>query len=1117
MTAFSEVLRAELRQVHMRRHRTSPPERNPIEDFTTETTVERDALNANLVGLAFSGGGIRSATFNLGVLQGLARLGLIKHVDYLSTVSGGGYIGAWLATWIAREGAHEPIRGGSVANVERQLSPSRLKQASAKRVRYTVNQHSACRESSENPISTQQLPRESPADDEPAPIHHLRAYSNYLAPKLGFLSADSWTLIATYLRNLLLNQLLLLCVALILIVLMRFVVCAFASSGDSVRSTIYLLLLAMCLPCAMITFTFELAKLHDPRSERRGISLARMHLLVLLPLLVSAWTATWLFTGGFDSKTGGMAQEGLRLPEWLGFPISQEVNSASTGRKYLGLWKSIWLVVVFGGLNFVVNFVVCLLSGPRKAFKDWRGSLRTMLAGASSGGMGGLLLFLVLNYILWPAAVAEYSPALMVTIGPPSLLIVFVVAGFLEVGFLGNDINEAEREWWSRVSAWCLIAAVVWVAAFGVSLFGHPLMLWLGEQLAATVTFGWVVTSLGGALAGGSRSTRDGRGNRIFELVGMVAPYVFIAGLAILVSWAVSLYVRQPSESIWATYNAPSLSRLRAIVVLAVGGGALLSLCIDVNIFSLNAMYANRLIRCYLGASRPWLVGEPAERRRGAATCSAPPIRHENPVTGMDSADDFALRELTIGPTEQKSLPTYWGPFPVINTALNLVAGKELAWQERKAESFILTPLFCGSESTGYQNLGRSADANLTVGRAISISGAAASPNMGYHSSSALTALMAVFNVRLGWWMRNPATGKQWAAQGPGFGLWLVHELLGLTDESSSYVYLSDGGHFENLGIYELVRRRCKYIIACDASADPAFTFDDLAAAIRKVRVDFGIRIEIDIDSLRKNGSEGCTAAHCAVGRVRYSDVHQDAGEGQTDGILVYMKASVTGDETPDIVSYRERCPQFPHQPTGDQFFSETQFESYRGLGEHIIGQVFGAAQGHTTGAEEKLGASDSQEPALSHEETRAICADLFERLSKDWQVLPPGIAKSFAAATTGYIAVHSALRSDQRLKQLSRSLYPQMFQDGDDEPSKDRKAAEFHFVCQLLQVLEEVWHTMRLDDYPDNRLTNGWGAFMKRAFESPIVQAHWSEVRSEFSSGFNAYLDRLTRLRNCK
>src|SRR5262249_26169098 len=136
------------------------------------------AFDSSLVGLCFSGGGIRSATFNLGVLQGLAELGLLRRFDYLSSVSGGGYIHQWLAAWIRRTSTAnstkvDPLAGVAAFNV--------------------VN----------DPVR--------PAPDngdtvDPLQIHWLRRYSNYLTPMRGFFTADTWVAVATWFRNTLLNQ-----------------------------------------------------------------------------------------------------------------------------------------------------------------------------------------------------------------------------------------------------------------------------------------------------------------------------------------------------------------------------------------------------------------------------------------------------------------------------------------------------------------------------------------------------------------------------------------------------------------------------------------------------------------------------------------------------------------------------------------------------------------------------------------------------------------------------------------------------------------------------------------------------------------------------------------------
>jgi hypothetical protein len=212
---------------------------------------------------------------------------------------------------------------------------------------------------------------------------------------------------------------------------------------------------------------------------------------------------------------------------------------------------------------------------------------------------------------------------------------------------------------------------------------------------------------------------------------------------------------------------------------------------------------------------------------------------------------------------------------------------------------------------------------------------------MGYNSSPLLTMVMTLFNARLGWWLGNPASpGGYWRYPGPLFGVRpFLDEALGLTDDSNRWVYLSDGGHFDNLGLYEMVIRRCGLIVVCDAGADPTFGFQDLGNAVRKVRVDLGVSIELGgampapytADPGRAPGT------HCAIGRIRYASVDAD---DPSDGTLIYIKASLTGDEPPDVRHYASQNPAFPHQTTTDQFFDEAQFESYRRLGLHIVERI---------------------------------------------------------------------------------------------------------------------------------------------------------------------------------
>jgi hypothetical protein len=291
----------------------------------------------------------------------------------------------------------------------------------------------------------------------------------------------------------------------------------------------------------------------------------------------------------------------------------------------------------------------------------------------------------------------------------------------------------------------------------------------------------------------------------------------------------------------------------------------------------------------------------------------------------------------------------------VINIALNTVSTKNLAWQERKAEPFTVSALHCGSNCVGnggsYRYSTRYGDAKgISVGTAVAISGAAASPNMGYHSSPALAFLMTLFNVRLGWWLGNPGTPgeRTYKVEGPNLAIVpLLYEMFGQTTDEWKYIYLSDGGHFENLGLYEMVRRRCRFIVVSDAGCDPDYGFEDLGNAVRKIELDLGVRVAFHgVGALKaraaserlpeadKKGKEAEQSFH-AIGVIDYPA----ADKGGQPGLILYVKAGYRKDRIFDVGvrNYAAANADFPHQSTGDQFFSESQFESYRALGFEIM------------------------------------------------------------------------------------------------------------------------------------------------------------------------------------
>jgi hypothetical protein len=853
-----------------------PPTSPNLARWGGDDVIQRNACDradrAKLVGLAFSGGGIRSATFNLGILEALAAHGLLGSVDYLSTVSGGGYIGSWLAGCI------------------RNLPPSDTNPA----------------------VNRVFLPdRDMPSENnEPLAIHYLRKYSNYLTPRLGLLGADTWTSIAIYLRNLLLNLIVIVgAIAVVvlspaLVFLLTYASFAFILSPSFQIATLVTTGVLFAIAVAFIALNLITcrpggARLYQKLSTERGIQLA-----VGMPVSLGIWLATIWF---------------------VSFSLMNESSLSFWAIAGLVANCAAWALGSLFAVPFLRKSPHCRQPGTvpseirvRRAF--WR-----IAAIVLSGLVGGLMLYGLHRLVYWVMATHSDGADVwdVVTWTPPALLTVLLITLTLQIGIARHSFSEEGREWFGRLGAWLMIFALLWIALFLIASPRIPSLL-QHAVAAGSVLGAWLLSTVSGLWAGNSPKTGDPAAKTKLDLIAKIAPYIFVCGLLVGISLAIQSMHRLGSRP----YPSFPLDVAAAIVLATIAG--FVSTRLDLNLFSMHLLYRNRLVRCYLGASRPQ--------------------RSPQPFTGFDPEDDFYLAELT-------SSHGYAGPYHIFNAALNLVHGSDLAWQERKAESFVMTPLYCGFDLAGvrkggsltddYRNLANAAyrrsehyaypSGGLYVGSAVAISGAAASPNMGYHSSPAVTFLLTVFNIRLGWWLGNPRHKHTWQDSSPRPGLlYLVNELLGLTDDRSRYVYLSDGGHFENLGIYELVRRRCRLIIACDASQDRQPRFDDLGSAIEKCRTDFGVKISgLDLKSLCPGADGVHSAAHYAIGIIDY-------GQG-VQGTLLYIKASLTGgqEEPVDVLNYRLRHADFPHESTGDQWFSESQFESYRQLGECIGSQLF--------------------------------------------------------------------------------------------------------------------------------------------------------------------------------
>jgi hypothetical protein len=1055
---------------------------HPQEESKTSRFPPIRGEEMSLLGLALSGGGMRSATFNLGVLQGLADLDLLRRLDYLSGVSGGSHIAAWLGAWIKRE-------PNGIRRVQRWLSPRRSP---------------------------------TPDTDETHPIQFLRRFSNYLAPKKGLLSADTWSIVAIWLRNTILNQI------------------------------VFILLLASLLTAPKLILAFFDSG-HQPWFQ--GANGAWIGLLTLT-LTLGLAVLIGMNLRHFDPGTHVRAEKRRApFPLWTQFGVQMTIV---LGTMVVGLFGAAlifyntpplpqqkelhWLIP---SLTLVVTlWTMHLTSGAWHPFLPQRpGDVPTfaqkakaisavLLISALSALAGGGALHSVLQHYQ-KSRVAQPSlgdVAHMVMLGPGLVIGILALATLLQIGLAGRNLPDNRREWWGRLDAVVLVALGLWIALFACSLWGPWIVLRLSEKTwrIPLTTLLWLTITALGSRSGFSEQTPplatekdsggEGRLQQILraaprEWIASIAPYVYIAGLAIALSfllYAIPIWrsnkgsLRQIKASLdyWSYMIDPGWLQptlLAAMLVLAV----ILAWRFDVNEFSMHSLYRNRLVRCYLGASRAqW--------------------RNPNPFTGFDSEDEMPLSLLRVDPPVPKDLSraarAYYGPYLIFNTALNLVAGKELAWQERKAASFVLTPHYCGYELVsaathqkrnlagfGYRPTMDYAEPDVlgpSLGTCMATSGAAANPNMGYHSAPALSFLMALFNVRLGCWMGNPRHRATWTRASPTCGLaYLVNELIGGTTDTSRFVNLSDGGHFENLGIYELVRRHCMYIVVCDAEEDLPFSFRGLGDAIRKCRADFGVDIRLDPDQLRPvlttGRAQGRSQTHCAIGDIVYSR--------ETKGKLLYIKTSLTGDEPGDVLGYKLRHSSFPHQSTIDQFFDESQFESYRALGQHISMVILQRASEYATQGvrdESETWMNSGADKARNHaQQNKMFLQQLFESLQAMWY--PP--TSNMAA-----------------LREHHRELYDQlieMFHESDRENKKNLEFAARTFFrtsgnlggpllvySRMIELMHRVFEDLDLETTSDHPYNEGWMNIFRGWSGDAHFKEAWRIARENYDDRFRSF-----------
>lgn len=450
------------------------------------------------------------------------------------------------------------------------------------------------------------------------------------------------------------------------------------------------------------------------------------------------------------------------------------------------------------------------------------------------------------------------------------------------------------------------------------AVLGVSALPWLSETLPAVA--GGIAVAAGVALR---TSLSGGLGKS-----GTGTPGAWLTSTPVLVAAAALLVVGMAVATFLAAEAIQTALAGQSLGLVAVLAGLGLALAagwrINLNLVSLGRMYRDRLMEAFM----------PDRAALDPATAS-----------GEAAWAPLAPEANCAGLPEMRGNPR---PLHLINTALVLVDATDARLRGRGACNFVLSPWRCGSDVTGWVDArifcGTGPDA-LSLATAMATSGAAVNPyggpaGQGPTRSAPVSVLMGLLGLQLGLWVRaRYGTGQP----DPLPNLWRpgLSALFGAAYRvSAPFRQLTDGGHFENLGIYELVRRRVKTLYVVDAAADPEYRFADLGVAVERVFADFGAVIRFDDQALSALIPQGEAGFLTRQARQGWADGTITYADGAT-GTIVYFKATLTDGLPVSVNAYAAQNPAFPQQSTADQFFDEDQLEAYRALGDAVADSYF--------------------------------------------------------------------------------------------------------------------------------------------------------------------------------
>ncbi len=518
-------------------------------------------------------------------------------------------------------------------------------------------------------------------------------------------------------------------------------------------------------------------------------------------------------------------------------------------------------------------------------------------------------------------------------------LAIFIIALLALASFvfsLRTYIAKGKTSRYKRLIFFQRWIGLAWTAVLGLVLIGVlPYIydwipgIWKQVSAGASTLIGAFISFLEYRKAQDPASAKGGKKSGILIII---AAFALIYGLLLLAFHISTIFLFQ-----WYIY----------FIGLVIVTG-LLGFIVNLNYVGLHRMYRNRLMETFMPNADDVLVNQ-----WGGATQANDTLLEKMCTKKKDEANDKGKDN-----NEQTQCKR---PYHLINTNIVLVNSETSKYRGRGGDSFLLSPLNCGSDATCYfktkdymKNKGRR---GMTLATAMAISGAAVNPDTGVAGKGVMrnklvSALLGLLNLRLGYWAQNPKKKKRLPFPPNFFVPGLSADILGIgLNEKRLSIELTDGGHFENLGLYELIRRRADIIIASDAGADPNFLFGDLANAVEKVRVDFGVIIrflpDCNLGGLLPGSAAGpeaekynISARSFAIAKIIYPPTGNESSQQVEPSWLIYIKTTLTQKLTADIYGYKSANNTFPDQSTADQFFNEKQFEAYRELGYQLTWQM---------------------------------------------------------------------------------------------------------------------------------------------------------------------------------